>query len=118
MWCSSRELTHWPSWLGFGACFCHDLQFQIARSEVSLEDSHQPPLYLHNSSFKVCIASGAMGVSTRIASGIVGLGSGRAWVRCEDKSSAKSRAGNGGTGPAMLCSPFQIMTPDPFAVLE
>lgn len=58
-----------------------------------------------------------MGVSTRIASGIAGLSS-RTWVRYEDKSSAKSRAGNGGTGTAVLWSPFLIMTPDLFAVFK
>lgn len=59
-----------------------------------------------------------MEVSTRIASGITGLGNRRTWFRCEDKLSPESRTGNGGAGAAMLCSPFQIMTPDLFAVLK
>lgn len=59
-----------------------------------------------------------MEVSTRIVSGITGLGSRRTWFRCEDKSSPERKTGNGGSGAAMLCSLFQIMTPDLFAVLE
>lgn len=88
------ELTHWPLLLGFSACFCCDLWFQMARSEVLLEYSHQPPLYPHNSSFKLFFTCGAMGVSSRVASGITGLGSRRTWVRCEGRLIAK-KAGLG-----------------------
>lgn len=63
---SSWELTHWPCLLGFSACFCCDLQFQIATSKMSLKDSIQPSPYSHNSSFKLYVACDAMGVSTRI----------------------------------------------------
>lgn len=115
---SSWELTHWPWLLGFSACFCCSLQFQIARSKASLKDSLQPSPYPHNSSFKLCIACGATEASTRVASVITGLGSKRTLFGCEDKSSPESRTGSVGTGAAMLCYPFQIMTPDLFAVVK
>lgn len=84
-----------------------------------LEDSHPPPPYPHNSSFKLFIACGAMGFASGLHLGSLHWAAeGWTWVACGDKSSAKSRAGSGGTGAAVLCSPFQIMTPDPFAMLE
>lgn len=49
---------------------------------------------------------------------ITGLGSRRTLFGCEDKSSPESRTGSVGTGAAMLCSPFQIMTPDLFAMVK
>lgn len=53
------ELTHWPLLLGFSACFCCSLQFQIAGSKELLKDSLQPSPHSHNSSFKLYIARGA-----------------------------------------------------------
>lgn len=49
---------------------------------------------------------------------IAGSGSRRTFFGCEDKSSPESRTGNAGTGAAMLCDLFQLMTLDLFAVVK
>lgn len=61
---SSWELTHWPWLLGFSACYCCNLQFQIARSKALLKDSLQPSPYPYSFSFKLYVARCAMEIST------------------------------------------------------
>lgn len=63
---SSWELTHWPWLLGFSACYCCNLQFQIARSKALLKDSLQPSPYPYSFSFKLYVARCAMEISTTI----------------------------------------------------